>query len=212
MKPVRNSNREELANSITHGIGLAASMVAAVFLLHSVFDKDMLSIWVAAIYGISLILCYGTSTLYHSFNDSRIKHIFKTLDHAAIYILIAGTYTPFAFFVIPRATGMPILIIVWCIAIIGVVFKIFFVHRFRLISTYAYLVMGWMAIFVIKPLFINLDVWGFWLLIAGGLSYSIGVIFYLWEKLPYHHAIWHVFVLGGSVCHFLSIWGSVMTS
>jgi hemolysin III len=201
------SRKEEMANSLTHGAGLAASIVGFVLLMHAVLDRDTLSIWVAGIYGFSLILCYGTSTLYHSFHGSRIKHIFKTLDHAAIYLLIAGTYTPFAFFVIPSNTGMIILTVVWSIAIVGVIFKIFFVHRFRLLSTFAYLGMGWLAVFAINPLFQNLDTVGFWLLIAGGLSYSFGVVFFLWEKLPYNHAIWHIFVMAGSLCHFLSVWG-----
>jgi hemolysin III len=129
----------------------------------------------------------------------------KIFDHAAIYILIAGSYTPFTLFVIKGEWGQWMLTAIWALAIMGVVFKLFFVKKFKVFSTVLYLAMGWMALLAIQPLFENLPFEGLVLLVAGGLSYSVGVIFFVWEKLPFSHAIWHLFVMGGSVCHFFAI-------
>jgi len=197
---------EELANSITHGAGLVASIVATVFLIIIANGQnDAGKILVGTIYGSSLILLYGASTLYHSFQSPKAKHYLKIFDHAAIYILIAGSYTPFTLYVVKGFWGEMMLYIIWSIAVVGVIFKLFFVHRFKYFSTALYLGMGWLAMFTIQPLFENLPFHGLFLLIAGGLSYSFGVIFFLWEKLPFSHAIWHLFVLGGSTCHFFAI-------
>jgi len=196
--------KEEIANSITHGIGLVASIVGFILLLH--VKGDFSKTWVLWIFGISMILCYTTSTLYHSLSNKKAKFSMKIADHAAIYLLIAGTYGPFSLYVIGGRSGILMLATIWILALVGIIFKIFFINRFQLLSTYLYLGMGWLAILAIKPLFENLPLHGLWLLIAGGLSYSIGVVFFLWNKIPYNHAIWHLFVLCGSLFHFLCIW------
>jgi hemolysin III len=197
---------EELANSLTHGAGLIASIIATVFLVMIANGQnDAGKIIVGTIYGSSLILLYGASTLYHSFQSPKAKHYLKIFDHAAIYILIAGSYTPFTLYAVKGFWGEVMLYLIWTIAILGVVFKLFFVNRFKYFSTALYLGMGWLALFAIQPLFENLPFHGLFLLVAGGLSYSLGVIFFLWEKLPFSHAIWHLFVLGGSTCHFFAI-------
>lgn len=196
--------KEEVANSITHGIGLAASIVGFILLLQ--VKGDFSKTWVLWIFGISMILCYTTSTLYHSLSNKKAKFLMKIADHAAIYLLIAGTYGPFSLYVIGGRTGILMMATIWLLALLGIIFKIFYINRFQLLSTYLYLGMGWLAILAIKPLFENLPPNGLWLLMAGGLSYSIGVIFFLWSKIPYNHAIWHLFVLSGSLCHFLCIW------
>lgn len=197
---------EEVANSLTHGAGLIASIIALVTLIIIANGEQNFSKIIAGtIYGSSLILCYLASTLYHSFQEPKLKYYLKIFDHAAIYILIAGSYTPFTLFVIRGKWGLWMLGIIWILAISGVIFKIFFVKKFKIFSTLLYLVMGWMALFAIQPLFENLPYEGLFLLIAGGLSYTVGVIFFLWEKLPFSHAVWHLFVMGGSVCHFFAI-------
>jgi hemolysin III len=204
-----NSRRhffEELANSITHGAGFAASIVALVFLIIVASGtQDAGKIITGTVYGSSLILLYAASTLYHSFQSPKAKHYLKIFDHAAIYILIAGSYTPFTLYAIKGTWGILMLISIWTIAISGVVFKLFFVNRFKYFSTALYLSMGWLALLAIQPLFQNLPFGGLFLLIGGGVFYSVGVIFYLWEKLPFSHAIWHLFVMAGSASHFFAI-------
>ncbi len=197
---------EEVANSLTHGAGLVASVIAMVTLIIIANgEQNLTKIIAGTVYGSSLILCYLASTLYHSFQEPKLKYYLKIFDHAAIYLLIAGSYTPFTLFVIKGEWGLWMLGIIWTLAIAGVIFKLFFVKKFKIFSTLLYLAMGWMAIFAIQPLFENLPFEGLFLLVAGGLSYSFGVIFFLWEKLPFSHAIWHLFVMGGSVCHFFAI-------
>lgn len=197
---------EEVANSLTHGAGLIASIIALVTLIIIANgEQNFTKIIVGTVYGSSLILCYLASTLYHSFQEPKLKYYLKIFDHAAIYILIAGSYTPFTLFVIKGDWGLWMLGIIWTLAIAGVIFKLFFIKKFKIFSTLLYLAMGWMAIFAIQPLFENLPFEGLFLLVAGGLSYSVGVIFFLWEKLPFSHAVWHLFVMGGSVCHFFAI-------
>jgi hemolysin III len=197
---------EEIANSLTHGAGLVASVIGMVFLVIVAHGQaDFTKLIVGTVYGSSLVLLYLASTLYHSFHEPELKHKLKIFDHAAIYVLIAGSYTPFTLFVIKGTWGITMLAIIWALAIAGVVFKLFFVQRFKIFSTILYLTMGWLALFAIQPLFQNLPNEGLFLLVAGGLFYSIGVVFFLWEKLPFSHAIWHLFVLGGSVCHFFAV-------
>lgn len=197
---------EELANSLTHGAGLIASIVALITLIIIANGQtDFTKLVVGTVYGSSLVLLYLASTLYHSFHEPALKHKLKIFDHAAIYVLIAGSYTPFTLYVIKGDWGYILLAAIWALAIAGVIFKLFFVQRFKIFSTVLYLTMGWMALLAIQPLFQNLPYEGLFLLIAGGLSYSVGVIFFLWERLPFSHAIWHLFVLGGSVCHFFAV-------
>jgi len=198
--------REELLNSITHGTGVLLSIAALILLI--VFSSIYGStghVVSCTIFGITLILLYTASTLYHSFQKPQIKNVLKVIDHSCIYLLIAGTYTPFLLVTLRGALGWTMFAVVWVLAITGVVFKIFFVHRFKIISTIAYLFMGWLVVFAIKPLIGSMPAGGILWLFAGGLAYSLGVIFYVWETLPFNHAIWHMFVLAGSTCHFFAV-------
>lgn len=197
---------EEIFNSISHGIGALISICGLVLLIvFSAMYGNLNHIISCTIFGIALVLLYTASTLYHSFRRPDLKHLFKIFDHSCIYILIAGTYTPFLLVTIRGFTGWSMLIILWSLTVIGVLFKIFFVHRFKIISTVAYILMGWIIIFAIKPLFHTLPGGGLAWLISGGLAYTFGTIFYAWNKLPFNHAIWHLFVLAGSACHFFAV-------
>lgn len=191
--------KEEIANAITHGIGLIMSIPALIMLV--VFAVDKGSAWHVvsfSIFGASMILLYLFSTLLHSFKPSKAKNVFAVLDHSAIYVLIAGTYTPLMLVSVRSALGWTLFGIVWGLAIVGIIFKCYFVDRFQIVSTLFYLVMGWLVLAAIKPLYASLTPAGFDLLLTGGILYSVGVVFYVWKKIPYNHAIWHLFVLAGS--------------
>ena len=195
-----------MANSITHGIGIALSLAAFVILVvYASRQGDSWKIISFSIYCTSLVLLYTASTLYHSFSEPKLKHYLKIFDHSAIYLLIAGTYTPFMLVMLRDSIGWILFIIIWSLALMGVCFKFFFAHRFRILSTILYLAMGWMIVIAFKPMLNNIPEGGLYWLLAGGISYSLGVIFYLWKKLLYNHAIWHLFVLGGSICHFFAV-------
>lgn len=202
----RESKSEEIANTITHGIGVVLSLVGLVLLLEAAWQRESMAVIAALIFGISLLLLYLSSTTYHWLYRYKHREKIRILDHVAIYFLIAGTYTPFTLLVLPDAWGWTLFIIIWLLALAGVVFKIFFTGRFRLVSTFLYLGMGWLGVMAIKPMLANLPEPGLWWLLAGGLSYTAGVVFYLWRQLPFHHAVWHLFVLGGSVSHFVAIY------
>lgn len=203
--------KEEVAHALTHGVGAVLSIVALVFMLiWAAAYGDAWHIVAASIYGASLILLYTASTLYHAFPWPRIKTVFQQLDHAAIYILIAGTYTPFALINLRDAWGWTLLGVAWGIALVGVVLELSLKKRVGWLSLTLYLGMGWMAIIAINPMIDNVDSGGLMLLVAGGLAYTLGVVFYVWKSLPYHHAIWHLFVLAGSVFHFFSIFYFVL--
>lgn len=203
---------EEVANSISHGIGLIFGIVGLVLLLVQAvaMQASPLAITSYSLYGGSMILLFLASTLYHAIPNPRAKFWLKRLDHCAIYILIAGTYTPFLLVGLnsPLAHGM--LVVIWSLALIGVLFKLAFVHRFEALSVITYLLMGWLSLVVVYQLAMKLSAGGIWLLAIGGIIYSLGVIFYVSKRIPYNHAIWHGFVLGGSVCHFLAIYFYVM--
>jgi hemolysin III len=200
------SSLEEIFNSITHGIGALISIAGLVLLIiFSSMYGNLNNVISCTIFGITLVLLYTASTLYHSFRKPNLKHVFKILDHSCIYILIAGTYTPFLLVTIRGVVGWSMFALVWSLTVIGILFKIFFVHRFKIISTIAYILMGWLVIFAIRPLFQALPGGGLSLLVCGGLAYTLGTIFYAWDKLPFNHAIWHLFVLTGSVCHFCAV-------
>jgi hemolysin III len=197
---------EEILNSVTHGAGALVSIAGLVFLI--VFSStygQASHIASCTVFGISLVLLYTASTLYHSFQKPNIKHVLKILDHSCIYVLIAGTYTPFMIVIVRGALGWTIFAIVWSLTILGIIFKAFFVNRFKIVSTLAYILMGWLIIFAFKPLFQTLPGSGIAWLVAGGLAYTLGTIFYAWKTLPFNHAIWHLFVLAGSVCHFMAV-------
>ncbi|QPQ31029.1 PAQR family membrane homeostasis protein TrhA [Lysinibacillus sp. JNUCC 51] len=189
--------KEELWNAITHGIGFIASIPALVVLiLAAVQTGSALQITTFTIFGASVIVLFLMSTLLHSMPE-KYKHFFAILDHSSIYILIAGTYTPFLLIAIGGTLGITLLCIIWSLAILGVIFKCFFINRFEKLSLIFYIGMGWLIIFAIKPVYLFLGFHGFALLFAGGLFYTIGAIFYAWRSLPYNHTIWHLFVLAG---------------
>jgi hemolysin III len=197
---------EEIANSITHGAGALGSVAGLVILIifSSLYGQTS-HIVSCTIFGSTLVLLYTASTLYHSFRKPNLKYFFKILDHSCIYVLIAGTYTPFMLIIVRGTLGWTIFSVVWLLTILGIVFKALFVNRFKIVSTLAYILMGWLVIFAVKPLFQALPENGIILFITGGLAYTLGTIFYAWKKLPFNHAIWHLFVLGGSVCHFMAV-------
>ncbi|HDR6216048.1 MULTISPECIES: PAQR family membrane homeostasis protein TrhA [Bacillus] len=198
--------KEEIANAITHGIGAILSIPALIILIIHASKHGTASAVIAfTVYGVSMFLLYLFSTLLHSIHHPKVEKIFTILDHSAIYLLIAGTYTPFLLITLRGPLGWTLLAIIWTLAIGGIVFKIFFVRRFIKASTLCYIIMGWLIIVAIKPLYENLTGHGFSLLLAGGILYSVGAIFFLWEKLPFNHAIWHLFVLGGSAMMFFCV-------
>ncbi|MDQ0858758.1 hemolysin III family protein [Bacillus sp. V2I10] len=200
------SIKEEIANAITHGIGVLLSIPALVYLI--IFASKYGDAWHIvsfSIFGATMILLYLFSTLLHAIPHRKAKDVFEILDHSAIYLLIAGTYTPFLLVPLRGTLGFTLLGIVWGLAIAGIVLKIFFVKKFVILSTLAYILMGWLIIIAIKPLYEFLSPEGFALLLTGGLLYTIGAIFYVWRKIPYHHAIWHGFVLAGSAAMFFCV-------
>jgi len=197
---------EEIANSITHGIGALLSMVGLVFLIiPAVRQGNVWHIVGFSVFGISLIILYLASTLYHSIPNPTAKKVFKIIDHSAIFILIAGTYTPFLLINLRSSFGINLLVIIWGMAIAGVVFKSIFITKFRKLSVAVYVVMGWISIIAIKELFQTVPITGMLLLALGGFFYTAGVVFYVWKRLPYNHAVWHLFVLCGSVCHYFAV-------
>ena len=201
------SKREELANSVSHGLGAALSVVGlALLVVRSGRHGDGWQMVSTAVFGATLVLLYASSTVYHSFRDEKRKHVLQKFDHAAIFLLIAGTYTPFSLITLRGPWGWSLFGVVWSLAIVGITLKFWFAGRFKVASTLIYVGMGWLVMVAIKPLIAALPPAGFRLLIAGGLCYTGGAAFYLWKRLPYHHAIWHVFVLGGSACHWAAVY------
>jgi hemolysin III len=197
---------EEIANSVIHGVGVVLSVAALTMLL--VFAGWAHNGWAIAsaiVYGLSLVLEYTASTLYHSFPQADVKHVFKILDHCGIYVLIAGTYTPFCLVTLRGHGGLIVFGVIWTIAIIGIAAEAFWPYRPRWLSAAVYLGMGWLVVFQIPQLRMALDPAGIYLLVAGGLCYTLGTIFYVLKRVRYMHAIWHVWVLAGSICHFLAV-------
>ncbi len=200
------TRNEEIANAISHGVGIAFSIVALVLLIVlAALHGTTWHIVSFSLYGATMLLLYVCSTLLHSLPAGRAKNVFEILDHSSIYMFIAGTYTPLLFIVVRGWAGWTLFGILWGIAAAGIVFKVFYVKKFLFLSTLGYVVMGWMAVFVLKPLFHHLPLPGIEYLFAGGILYTIGSIFYVWRRFPYHHMVWHLFVLGGSICHFIVI-------
>lgn len=197
---------EAIANVVTHGFGALLGIAALIILVvFAAIQDNALKIVSSAIYGSSLVAMFATSTLYHSFRYSRFRRALRTLDHSAIYFLIAGTYTPLTLITLNGTWGWTLFSIVWGLAIFGISFKLMFVHRFEILSTIIYLVMGWLCIVAIKPIWNALPAGALTWLVLGGLAYTGGVAFYVWERLRFSHTIWHVFVLIGSLCHFFAI-------
>jgi hemolysin III len=197
---------EEIANSITHGIGIVLAIAALGIL--TAFAGIYGNAWhivSVSIYGTTMILLYTASTLYHSMQYPRAKRILRILDHSAIYLLIAGTYTPFTLVSLRGPWGWWLFGVVWGFAVLGVVFQLSLIRRWRAVSLGLYIGMGWAIVVAIKPLIASVAVGGIVFLILGGLAYTIGILFYSWEKLKFHHAIWHFFVLTGSILHFFAV-------
>jgi hemolysin III len=195
---------EEWLNSISHGIGFVAAIVGLVFMLYRA--DNTLALTTAAIYGSTLILMFLSSTLYHAITHQKAKGWLKLFDHSAIYLLIAGTYTPLLLVSIGGVLGITMTAVIWCLALGGVTFKLVAQHRFPKVSVMTYLLMGWIALGLIYPLYMALPGAGLWLLVAGGICFSVGVCFYVAKKVKYTHAIWHLFVIGGCSCHYFSIY------
>ncbi|NGY06594.1 PAQR family membrane homeostasis protein TrhA [Solimonas terrae] len=199
---------EEIAHAITHGVGVLAAIVGlTVLVVRAVLYGNSWHVVACSVFGATLILMYTASTLFHSVPNAlpRAKHVLRVLDHSMIYFLIAGTYTPFTLVTLHGTWGWSLFAFTWGLAAVGVVFKIFATGRYEKLSLIIYLAMGWCAVVAIKPLLAHLAPGGLWLTAAGGLAYSAGVVFYLWERLRYHHAIWHLFVLTGSVLQYFAI-------
>ena len=197
---------EEIAHAITHGVGLLLSIAALVTLV--VFASSRGDAWhivSVSIYGATLVLLYTASTFYHALTRPRAKSVFRILDHAAIYLLIAGTYTPFALVNLRGGWGWTLFGVVWGLAALGVVLETTAKQRFRMLSIILYLGLGWIAAIAVKPLLHSVESRGIVLLVAGGLAYTGGVGFYGWRRLRYHHAVWHMFVLVGSLFHFFAV-------
>jgi hemolysin III len=198
---------EEVANALTHGLGALLAVAAFVLLVllgsvHGSFSHVLALL----VYGATLVLLYLASTLYHSVRHHRAKRLFRLCDHASIFLLIAGTYTPYALIGVGGTGGWALFAIVWTGAIAGVAFKIVSMDRFEKLSLVFYLGLGWVGVFALGPLIAAVELNGLLLLGLGGIAYTGGVVFYIWEGLPYNHAVWHLFVLAGSICHFLSIY------
>ena len=206
-RPIREySLGEEIANSITHGIGALLGVAALVLVIvKSVSDGGGIRLCAALLYGISLILEYTMSTLYHALTPAMAKRVFKVLDHSGIYLLIAGTYSPYCLITLWDVGGLWLAIFVWTVSLIGIAVEAFWTYRPRWISAVLYVVLGWSIILYVPALYGLMAPAGFWLLLAGGLCYTVGAIFYTLKKIRYLHTVFHVFVLAGSVCQFLSI-------
>lgn len=198
---------EEKINIISHGLGFVLSIMALGFLVVRASNHgDVWHIVSFSIFGASLIVLYAVSTIYHSTKKPELRCRLRILDHASIYILIAGTYTPFTLVTLQGTTGWVIFGVSWGLALCGIILKLFFTGRYRLLSTSMYVFMGWIIVFAIKPLIANLSSDGLFWLVAGGLAYTLGAILYSIKKIKFNHAIFHIFVLMGSICHFVSVY------
>ena len=197
---------EEKLNAWSHGLGVGLGIAALVLMLLGVDQTNPFGLFSVIVYGLSIILLFFASTCYHAITSSKRKHYFRVADHIGIYLLIAGTYTPVLLIAIPNGLGWILFWVVWGIAAFGLVLKLFFTGRFEHFSTFLYLAMGWLAIIPYSELTTALDAKALALLIGGGVAYTVGVLFYAIEKIPYNHFIWHLFVLGGASCHFFMVY------
>lgn len=205
------SQTEEIANTASHGLGVIAGIIGLVLMWQKGYKSlDLIQLTGTVVYGFSIIILFLCSTLYHAASKPSLKNKLKLADHLAIYLLIAGTYTPLMLISLASFNAYMVLAAIWLLAIGGIVFKVLFLHKFEKLSLIIYLTMGWLCVTVGNQLIDNLSTLGFQLLVAGGLFYSLGVIFYATKKIPYNHAIWHLFVLAGASCHFLCVYLTVI--
>ena len=203
--------RDEIASALTHGLGAVAALAGgAVLITLAAIYGDGWQLAGAIVFGVALLVLYVASTLYHAIQHPIAKGRLKVFDHCAIYILIAGTYTPFTLIGLRGPWGWGLFAAIWTLAVAGVVFKLFFTGRFKLLSTIIYVVMGWLVIVAIKPMLASLDGWTLGWLLSGGVFYTLGTYFYMRESIRFSHAIWHMFVIAGSVCHFVAVCAQVL--
>jgi hemolysin III len=201
-----HSLREEIANALTHGLGAVVALGAgAVLITLTALWGDGWQLAGAIVFSVALVLLYVASTLYHAITHTGAKARLKVFDHCAIYLLIAGTYTPFTLISLRGSMGWALFAAIWALAFAGILFKLFFTGRFKLVSTLMYIAMGWLSVLAIGPMLRQLDPWTLGWLFAGGIAYTAGTLFYLNQRIRYSHAIWHAFVLAGSVCHFVAV-------
>jgi hemolysin III len=201
-----SERRQEVVSALTHGVGLVASVVGGVILLTlAVGSADTWRIATTAVFATTLVLLYAASTLYHAARSGHLRARLRLLDHCAIYLLIAGSYTPFALVGLRGGWGWSLFGVAWGLAVVGVVFKLLFIGRFHFLSTATYVAMGWMSLLAVGPMMRNLDPSTLVLLLAGGIVYTAGTWFYHQDRIPYNHGIWHLFVMGGSVCHAAAV-------
>ncbi len=198
---------EEVANAVTHGVAALLSIAALVVMIWYATTRSgaATSVVSAAVFGSAMVILYTASTLYHAVPKGRVKEILQVFDHGAIYLMIAGSYTPFCLVSLHGPVGWALCAVVWSIALFGMIFQPLLMKRADWLNCVLYLLLGWCVVFVMKPLVATLPIAGLWLLVSGGIVYSVGVIFYLWEKIPFNHAIWHVFVLAGTTLQFFSV-------
>lgn len=201
------STSEEIANAVTHGVAALMSIAGLAILVGFAvaYSGSPTVITAVSVFGASMIFLYVASTLYHAIPNPKAKQILQRLDHSMIFVLIAGSYTPFCLVTLKGVTGIGLCIAVWSIAIVGIALQGVLIKQSKWLNSLLYLAMGWLVLLVIEPLIESLPNTGLWLLTAGGLSYSLGVIFYVWKTLPYSHAIWHLFVFAGTVLQFLAV-------
>lgn len=203
--------REEFASALTHGLGATAALAGgAVLITLAALHGDGWQLAASIVFGVALLLLYLASTLYHAIQHPVAKGRLKVFDHCAIYVLIAGTYTPFTLIGLRGPVGWWMFTIIWALAFAGVVFKLFYTGRFKKLSTLIYVAMGWLILVAAKPMFAALDRWTLSWLIAGGVFYTLGTIFYHRPAMRYSHAVWHLFVLSGSVCHYIAVLAQIM--
>lgn len=203
------SPTEELFNWLTHAAATILSIGGAFFICWTLAYKNVTSAekWVSAsVYLLATIILYSASTLYHYVKKTKLKQVLRILDHSAIYIKIAGTYTPFLVLALPHRYGYPLLMVLWAIAIVGILFKLFYIKRFNRLSTFIYLGMGWLAVGILWPLYKALPFIAFVFILAGGACFTVGALFYQAKRIPYSHPIWHLFVMGGSTFHYASVY------
>lgn len=196
---------EERWNAITHGLGALLGVVGLILLIISDNNTTPYSLFSVIVYGLSLIVLFTASTVYHAVRNEKQRHVFRIIDHISIYFLIAGTYTPVVLIALAYSLGFTLFWVVWGIAAMGLVLKLFFTGKFELLSTLLYLVMGWLIVFDYSNLSKAIGDEGILLLFAGGMAYTVGIVFYLIDRIPYNHIIWHLFVLLGAICHFFMI-------
>jgi hemolysin III len=197
---------EEIANSLSHGIGLLAVVAGVPVLITAALNRgDLAGIVGASVFATTMVLLYLASTLFHALPPNRAKRVFQILDHSAIYLLIAGTYTPFTLGVLRGNWGWTLFGLVWGLAVVGTVFKAFGGVRYTTLSTWVYLAMGWLVLIAIEPVWTLVPKWGLFWLVAGGVAYTAGTVFFMAERIRYFHFVWHLFVLAGTACHFIAV-------